>query len=64
VVYGFFVEAYFEFLVCGFLSLSAPLTTAFGEIISFLLGVCTVLISILILPTLQIFLIYNDNIKF
>ena len=28
------VEAYFEFLVCEYLGLSAPLTTAFGEIIS------------------------------
>ena len=60
-IIGLSVEGYFEFLICGYLGLSAPLNTAFGETISCILGAFMVLISLLILPILQIILIFNDN---
>ena len=51
-IIGLSVEAYFEFLVCEYLGLSAPLNTAFGETISCILGGYIVLMSLIILPIL------------
>ena len=51
-IIGLSVEGYFEFLVCGYLGLSAPLNTAFGETISCILGGYIILISLIILPIL------------
>ncbi len=51
-IIGLSVEGYFEFLICGYLGLSAPLNTAFGETISCILGGYFILMSLIILPIL------------
>ena len=66
-IFGFIISAtlepYLEFLISGYLNLMQPLDSENGEVFAVYTGFVIIFVSIVILPTILIYVISRDPIK-